>query len=106
MASWLNDVTYADVRALDVAVEKLKIQLSTNFLPQEGFQLVFCRKIKKIENFLSMLSTFQCVVGLDTMIKQVKTLHCGRHLSTSISTALYHSKCARRSKRSMQEPQI
>ena len=69
MASWLNDVTYADVRALNVAVENLKIQLSTifKFYRKKDSNWFFCRKIKKIDNFLHMLSTFQCVVGLDTM---------------------------------------
>ena len=85
MASWLNDITYEDVRALNVAVENLKTQLSTICYRKK----VFCRQIHKIVNFLCMLSTFQSVVGLDKTIKQVKTLHCVLNLSTLISTAIF-----------------
>ena len=88
MASWLNDITYEDVRALNVAVENLDT-IKHSLLPQEGFQRVFCRQIHKIVNFLCMLSTFQSVVGVDKTIKQVKTLHCVLNLSTLISTAIF-----------------
>ena len=51
MASWLNDVTYADVRALDVAVEKLKIQLSTIFYRKKDSNWFFVERLKKLKTF-------------------------------------------------------
>lgn len=53
MASWLNDVTYADVRALNVAVENLKIQLSTTFkfYRKKDSNWFFVERLKKSKTF-------------------------------------------------------
>ena len=51
MASWLNDATYADVRALNVAVEKLKIQLSTIFYRKKDSNWFFVERLKKSKTF-------------------------------------------------------
>ena len=51
MASWMNDVTYADVRAINVAVEKLKIQLSTIFNRKKDYNWFFVERLKKLKTF-------------------------------------------------------
>ena len=51
MASWMNDVTYADVRAINVAVEKLKIQLSTIFNRKKDSNWFFVERLKKLKTF-------------------------------------------------------